>query len=437
MRTGDARPALRHVRRRGTERRARADHDARRADRPRRRRSPSRCAKGDRGADRRGAAPAGTSCPRAPTSSPTRARARRTPRAAEDFYLRTFAEPALDVNGIATGSPLLQKTVLPVEAVANVSIRLAPGQKVEEIAPEVERLLRESGARRAPTSRSSCGRPSPPGLVPPDAQAVQLGLDAFERALGRRPALDPVRRHAADRAGARRQGHPDGDHRLRPARLADPLAERAARSRSTSPLGIAPRASSTSRSRSFDRPPQPRPAGARRRCLRSSTRRWRSVARPSPTASRCSRRRRTCVTTIRRRRNRWKQRSPSCATRSETTCGSFPAASSTSHSSGGRPRSCGASRSAGNPAYLLVETPYAGWPLDIGDRLFGLLAAGVTPVLGHPERNFEVQQRPDLLEPLAQERRSRSAHGRRDRRPPRPAARVTARSRCSTAGSPI
>ena len=33
--------------------------------------------------------------------------------AAEDFYLRTFAEPALDVNGIATGSPHLQKTVLP------------------------------------------------------------------------------------------------------------------------------------------------------------------------------------------------------------------------------------------------------------------------------------------------------------------------------------
>ena len=77
--------------------------------------------------------------------------------AAEDFYRRTFAEPAIDVNGIATGSPMLQKTVLPVEAVANVSIRLAPGQKVEEVAPVVERLLRES-APRAPTSRSSCGR---------------------------------------------------------------------------------------------------------------------------------------------------------------------------------------------------------------------------------------------------------------------------------------
>jgi protein-tyrosine phosphatase len=55
---------------------------------------------------------------------------------------------------------------------------------------------------------------------------------------------------------------------------------------------------------------------------------------------------------------------------------------------------------AGNDGYLLVETPYVGWPLDIGDRLFGLLAAGITPVLAHPERNRDVQQRPGLLEPL-------------------------------------
>ena len=65
-------------------------------------------------------------------------------RAAEEFYPLTLAEPSLDVNGIATGSPHLQKTVLPVEAVANVSIRLAPGQKVEEIVPEFERLIREA-----------------------------------------------------------------------------------------------------------------------------------------------------------------------------------------------------------------------------------------------------------------------------------------------------
>jgi acetylornithine deacetylase/succinyl-diaminopimelate desuccinylase-like protein len=108
--------------------------------------------------------------------------------AAEDFYLRTFAEPAIDVNGIATGSPNLQKTVLPVEATANMSIRLAPGQKVEEIAPVVERLLREAAPAGAELEIELWSS-SPPGLVPPDAKAIQLGLDAFEKALGARPAL--------------------------------------------------------------------------------------------------------------------------------------------------------------------------------------------------------------------------------------------------------
>jgi acetylornithine deacetylase/succinyl-diaminopimelate desuccinylase-like protein len=108
--------------------------------------------------------------------------------AADDFYLRTFAEPSLDVNGIAVGSPYLQKTVLPVEAVANVSIRLAPGQNVEEIAPEVERLLRAAAPEGAELEIELWGA-SPPGLVPPDAKAIQLGLDAFEKVVGRRPAL--------------------------------------------------------------------------------------------------------------------------------------------------------------------------------------------------------------------------------------------------------
>jgi acetylornithine deacetylase/succinyl-diaminopimelate desuccinylase-like protein len=110
------------------------------------------------------------------------------PNAAKDFYRRTFAEPALDVNGIQVGSPVLQKTVLPVHAVANVSIRLAPGQKVEEIASEVERILRDAAPQGADLEIELWST-SPPGLVAPDSPPVQLGLDAFERALGRRPAL--------------------------------------------------------------------------------------------------------------------------------------------------------------------------------------------------------------------------------------------------------
>jgi acetylornithine deacetylase/succinyl-diaminopimelate desuccinylase-like protein len=108
--------------------------------------------------------------------------------AAEEFYLRTWAEPALDVNGISGGSPLLQKTVLPVEAIANVSIRLAPGQDPETIAREAERLLRDAAPDGADLVVEHWAS-SAPGLVDQSSNAIQLGLDAFERALGVRPLL--------------------------------------------------------------------------------------------------------------------------------------------------------------------------------------------------------------------------------------------------------
>jgi acetylornithine deacetylase/succinyl-diaminopimelate desuccinylase-like protein len=109
-------------------------------------------------------------------------------RAEEDFYRRTLAGPAVDVHGMQGGEALLQKTVLPVVAEANVSIRLAPGQDVEEIASAFERLLRDaapSGAELEVERRSA----APAGLIPPDAPAVKLAQGAFERIVGRRPLL--------------------------------------------------------------------------------------------------------------------------------------------------------------------------------------------------------------------------------------------------------
>jgi acetylornithine deacetylase/succinyl-diaminopimelate desuccinylase-like protein len=109
-------------------------------------------------------------------------------RAAEEFFVRTLAEPSLDVNGLDSGSPHAVKTIVPVLAAANVSIRLAPGQQVREIAGEFERLLREavpSGAELQIELLSA----APPGAVPPESRALELGQDAFERVLGVRPAL--------------------------------------------------------------------------------------------------------------------------------------------------------------------------------------------------------------------------------------------------------
>jgi acetylornithine deacetylase/succinyl-diaminopimelate desuccinylase-like protein len=108
--------------------------------------------------------------------------------AAGDFYARTLAGPAVDVNGIRGGEPDLHKTVLPASAEANISMRLAPGQDVEELAVALESLLR-SGAPEGTELDVERWASSPAGLIPPETPAVQLAQTAFQRVLGRRPLL--------------------------------------------------------------------------------------------------------------------------------------------------------------------------------------------------------------------------------------------------------
>jgi len=110
------------------------------------------------------------------------------PRATEEFYLRTTAEPSLEVNGILGGSPTLQKTVLPVQAEANISIRLAPGQDVEQVGRALEQLLRDAAPEGAELDVQRLSS-APAALVPPDTPAIQLAQDAFEQTMGRRPLL--------------------------------------------------------------------------------------------------------------------------------------------------------------------------------------------------------------------------------------------------------
>jgi acetylornithine deacetylase/succinyl-diaminopimelate desuccinylase-like protein len=108
--------------------------------------------------------------------------------AVAEFYRRTWEEPAVDVHGLSGGSPVLQKTVLPVEAAANVSIRLAPGQDGDEISAAMETLLLEAAPKGAEVEVERLAM-APAALVRPEEKAIQLGMDAFERALGARPLL--------------------------------------------------------------------------------------------------------------------------------------------------------------------------------------------------------------------------------------------------------
>jgi acetylornithine deacetylase/succinyl-diaminopimelate desuccinylase-like protein len=108
--------------------------------------------------------------------------------AAEELYLRTFGRAAVDVNGIHGGEPDLQKTVLPVAAHANVSIRMAPGQDAEAVVETFERLLRDAAPAGAELEIERWAV-SPPGLVDPGSRAIRLAEDAFERVVGTRPLL--------------------------------------------------------------------------------------------------------------------------------------------------------------------------------------------------------------------------------------------------------
>jgi acetylornithine deacetylase/succinyl-diaminopimelate desuccinylase-like protein len=108
--------------------------------------------------------------------------------AADAFYERTTAEPSVDVNGILGGKPGLRNTTIPAAAQANFSVRVAPGQDVDEVSAAVDRLVRDAAPDGAEVSlvREAFARP---GLVSPDEPAVQIALDAFEHVMGRRPLL--------------------------------------------------------------------------------------------------------------------------------------------------------------------------------------------------------------------------------------------------------
>jgi acetylornithine deacetylase/succinyl-diaminopimelate desuccinylase-like protein len=109
------------------------------------------------------------------------------PDAAEQFNIRTLAEPSADVNGIIGGKPGLRNTTLSVQASGEITIRLAPGQDLQTIGKTAEKLIRDAAPPGAEVDIKWAG--APPGLMKPDSPAIQLGLKAFERVLGVKPLL--------------------------------------------------------------------------------------------------------------------------------------------------------------------------------------------------------------------------------------------------------
>jgi acetylornithine deacetylase/succinyl-diaminopimelate desuccinylase-like protein len=110
------------------------------------------------------------------------------PNAEDGFYERTWAEPSMDVNGIHGGKPDLVNTTLVVEARARFTIRLAPGQDPETIAAAAGKLIRAAVPEGAAVDLE-VENAAAPGVFSPDAPAIQLGVEAFERATGVAPIL--------------------------------------------------------------------------------------------------------------------------------------------------------------------------------------------------------------------------------------------------------
>jgi acetylornithine deacetylase/succinyl-diaminopimelate desuccinylase-like protein len=104
--------------------------------------------------------------------------------AAAEFWERTGSNTSVDVNMLSGGAP---RTLIPAVARAYLSLRLAPGQSAEEIASEVERLLREALPKGAELSLEFDR--ADPALFDAKDPVLQLAAGAFERACGARPAF--------------------------------------------------------------------------------------------------------------------------------------------------------------------------------------------------------------------------------------------------------
>ena len=146
--------------------------------------------------------------------------------AAEAFYDRTWALPAFTVHSIESGDARLHKTSIQQQAIASVSLRLAPGQDAEAMSELMEQTLRaacpdhcDARDRHVAARPARLDRPRPAGAA---------GRLRRHRARHRSPAAgNPLRRHDPGRGGVRRARHSDHPVGLRHRRRQHPLGQRA------------------------------------------------------------------------------------------------------------------------------------------------------------------------------------------------------------------
>lgn len=110
--------------------------------------------------------------------------------ALDEFYLRVFALPSVSVQGIAGGEIALSKSIIPAEATAKVSVRLAPGQVPQRVHEAFEKLV----SAACPENCDLILEPrldEPGSITDVDSPFIRAAIASFEEVFGARPVLLP------------------------------------------------------------------------------------------------------------------------------------------------------------------------------------------------------------------------------------------------------
>jgi acetylornithine deacetylase/succinyl-diaminopimelate desuccinylase-like protein len=107
------------------------------------------------------------------------------PGAGGEYYLRNGADASLDVNEIAGGEP---RTIVPAQARATLSLRLAPGQDPRRMHEVLSGLLC-SALPDGVSLQESDVMYAEPALFSPQEQALELAAGALRRACGAEPVF--------------------------------------------------------------------------------------------------------------------------------------------------------------------------------------------------------------------------------------------------------
>lgn len=107
------------------------------------------------------------------------------PTSGERYYEMTGWEPSFDVNEIKAGDP---RTVIPAKASAHVTMRLAPGQRNQDMVAEIERLIRDALHPEATIEFKWYGCVDAAGFDP-EEPVMLAARRSYANAFGEEPAL--------------------------------------------------------------------------------------------------------------------------------------------------------------------------------------------------------------------------------------------------------